>query len=132
MNNAKESNIDNSSINMMAALRNGAFVDELSAIYQEAVAATKELNKKSTITVKLEIIPATKGNSLQVIVEDDITKKLPKPDQGGTLFFTTDEDTLSRTDPYQKELEFRQVAKKPEEAPREIPPKDHQEQQVGS
>lgn len=111
--------IDNSSIQMLQALRSGAFVEELSATYHQAVQAVADINKPATITVKLTVSPATKGNSAQTIVEDDISLKEPKPDNGGTLFFTDHErKTLSRKDPYQQDLEFRTVAE------REHPVKD--------
>ncbi len=85
-------------------IRDGDALNEISAKLNQVVGAVRETGKAGTVTLKLTIKPAGKGNVSAIFVEDMITSKLPKHDTGSTIFFPTPEDNLQRKNPAQDEL----------------------------
>lgn len=94
----------------LAAVRKGALVNELTEQLAVIVAGVMEFGKPGKLTLTLSIRPATKRSSEMVVIEDDLTVKVPQADRPGSLFFATDDGGLSRTDPNQTDLPFTAVA----------------------
>lgn len=82
-------------------LREGGSVEELAHEIRNAVRATRETGKKSSVTLKIDIAP---NGREAVTITDTVVAKLPKPDAVSTMFYATEDDGLSRRDPRQPEI----------------------------
>jgi hypothetical protein len=82
--------------------RKGLLHDELS---DELARVVQQVDKPGEVTLKLTVSP--QGD--MVSVKDAVITKLPKPDRPPALYFTDDDGNLSRHNPAQPELPFRQV-----------------------
>lgn len=100
--------INNTFNEVLVGLRKGEVLTELSHAMQEAIQSVKEHGKSATVILKLEIAAAN-GDASQVSVTEDISTKLPKPPKQNSIFFTTDQNTLSRRDPNQQEMVLQEV-----------------------
>ena len=67
---------------------------------QEVVNGIVNTNKPGELTIKLKIKPSgwdkDTGKPTQVDIEPEIATKVPKHDQGKSIFFITDENRLTR------------------------------------
>jgi flagellar hook assembly protein FlgD len=90
-------------------MNNGATVTEMAEALKKAVATVRQTGKSATITLTLKISPATKNVTDVVTVESSVKTKLPEPERGVTIFYTTDENDLVRNDPKQQTLPLRVV-----------------------
>ncbi len=90
----------------LTQLRKGMTVAELSIELAELVAAVKKTGKKGVLTFKLLVSPS--GEEI-VSVEDVIEVKVPKMPRKSTVFYTTEDHRLQRTDPNQAELRLQVV-----------------------
>lgn len=88
------------------ALNKGATVAELNEKLSEVVAAVRATAKAGSITLTLKLTPGSKGNADMVFIEPDIKTRIPTEPKGSTLFFTTEDNKLSRYNDKQRELEF--------------------------
>ena len=87
---------------LLGELRKGLTVSELSDELGELIQAVKETGKKGALSLKLEFVPSSGGET--VLVTADWTVKEPLPNKASTTFFTTDDNLLVRTDPRQREM----------------------------
>lgn len=101
--------IDNTFTTMLAEVRSGFALTELSEKLSELVSAVRASGKGGKLRLELSVTPASRGETVCVMVEDDITLKLPKPEKANTIFFSTDRNLLQRSDPRQSELKLREV-----------------------
>ena len=81
----------------LAAVRKGALVNELTEKLAEVVAGVVQFEKAGTLTLKLTVKPLSE-NSEMVVIEDDLTIKVPRPD-GKTWFYATEDGGLARENP---------------------------------
>lgn len=95
--------------NTLRELRQGLTLDELDSAMPELVAAVKGTNKPGQITLTIKMRPPKKGGGKYLHVEAEVVSKLPKPDKGDTVFYTLSDNSLSRQDPDQKQLDLRPV-----------------------
>jgi hypothetical protein len=93
---------NNAFLTMLGELRKGLTVSELSDDLSHLIELVRETGKKGAIAVKLQFTPASGGES--VLVTADWSVKEPRPEKDSTTFFTTDENTLVRHDPRQREM----------------------------
>lgn len=93
---------NNAFLAMLAELRKGNTVSEMSDGLAELVKAVRDTGKKGALVLKLEFIPANAGET--VLVCADWTTKEPLPNKASTTFFTTDDNLLVRHDPRQREM----------------------------
>ena len=100
---------------VIANLRYGQTLDELSETLHECVEASRETGKVSTMTLELKIKP--NGATGQYELSEKIKSKIPESERGVTLMFGTPEGNLVREDPRQMKLDLREV---PTEAPAEL------------
>lgn len=97
----------------LVVLNRGKTVIDASRELQQVIDAIIATNKKGSITIKLEISPSGwkegTGRANQVDIDPDITSKVPRHDQGKSIFFVTEDNKLTRDDPEQEAL-FREEA----------------------
>lgn len=89
--------------------RNGALHADLSDGLNELLAAVREHGKPGSLTLTIKVKPASSGAADTVIVADDLKIKAPEGDRGASIFFLTDHNNLSRTDPRQQSFELREA-----------------------
>jgi hypothetical protein len=90
-------------------LRDGRVHAELSTSLSELLHKVQETGKAGELTLKIKIKPATRGNVDKVMISDQISLNLPKPERGEDVFYLTDDCDLSRNHPRQASLELREV-----------------------
>ena len=105
-------------VDTLREIRQGNCLDELSVHLNDLVAAVRNTGKAGNVTLTLKISPAGSGNVEAIQIDDTIILKLPELPKPSTLFFTTEDNNLQRTDPRQREMGLEQVqsGKKPEAA----------------
>jgi hypothetical protein len=87
-------------------LNKGATIGELNGKLAEVVAAVRATAKAGSLTVKLDITPGSKGNAEMVFVKAKVSVKCPTEEPGSTLFFTTEDNRLTRYNERQRDLPF--------------------------
>lgn len=102
---------------LMSEFRGGRSLTDLAEALQQCVAAVKDTGKPAVLRYSMTITPT--GNA--VSVTDKVEVKLPAPEREQSIFFPTGENTLSRKDPAQRELELRELAPPRVEAREVIP-----------
>jgi len=98
-------------------VRGGLVVSELSQKLGEVVGAVRATGKGGKLTLELKIRPASKGETVCVMVEDEIKVSLPKPEKATSVFYATESNLLERSDPRQKEFELREVPQEKAQEP---------------
>ena len=96
----------------LSNLQRGNTIEELDGLLTEALQATQDTGKQSTITVKLTIKP--NGNGVYKII-DDVKSTLPKFDKEPTVLFTDRDQQLVREDPRQQKLQLEHIDSAPAE-----------------
>lgn len=89
--------------------RKGELSAELSNEFRKLVEHVRGTGRAGSLTLKLTIRPTEGGDGSTVLLEDDVTVKLPKPKKMKSLFFSTDDGRLTRNDPNQAELPLKAV-----------------------
>lgn len=84
----------------------------LSAHMEELLQAVKKHGRAGTLTIKLKVAPAGKGQADvdKVLVACESQISLPKPEQPTDFFWMTDDAELSRKHPKQHELQLQDVS----------------------
>lgn len=88
-------------IEVLNEQRKGKCLIEAQEKLQELVKTCTDLGKKGSIIITLQVIPAETGT---IVLKDDVTSKLPKPERSSTSFYVDDDGSLHREDPNQPEL----------------------------
>lgn len=91
--------------------RRGDLVRDLADATTDVVQRVRETGRAGTLKFTMKFSPESDGEMVQI--EDDISVTMPKAKKGKSMFFTTEDGSLSRTDPNQLELKLRDV-KSPE------------------
>lgn len=75
----------------------------------EITAAVKESGKKGLLTVKIEVKPVPRAENGTLLVTGSSVAKAPETDEDSpaSIFFADDTGSLSRSDPRQPQLPFR-------------------------
>jgi hypothetical protein len=98
----------NAFTHLLSQFRSGASLAELSERLQRLVAAVRETGQKGKLIYTLTIKPAATGNQALLVV-DAIETKEPKLERDQAVFFATEENTLQRDNPQQRNLDLRTV-----------------------
>lgn len=79
-------------------IRGGELMTELASHLHDAAAAVKEFNKKATVTITIDINPASKEHLTEpvVLVVGEVSSKLPKADPPSTVFHIDEDLNLNR------------------------------------
>lgn len=88
-------------------IEHGTLADQLAIDVQQLVKAVRDLGRKGTLTLKVEVAPRKGGNALNVTARRDL--KLPQEEPVESVFFTDKSGNLLRDDPRQMALPLRQV-----------------------
>jgi hypothetical protein len=101
--------------------RGGGLHGELSDALREVVGAVQEHGKAGAIQVTINVKPGAKGTRT-LIVSDDVKTKIPRGERPSAMFFADERGNLSREDPAQTSMPFREVPRPAAAAaPREVP-----------
>lgn len=95
-------------IQTLMEMRAGAAAADCSRKLSELVAAIMETGKKGELVLKVNITPSRLNLGRVTEVEIEHTCKISKPEHstGRSIFFTTEEGTLTREDPNQMAFEI--------------------------
>lgn len=115
--NQKPNMKNNSYTRTIAQINAGGSADELSNHLAKLVQAVKATGRGGSITYKLTVQPASRGEVVAVKLVDDIKVQMPKAIRPESIFFSTEDGTLQRTDPRQENLDLRVAESGPEEKP---------------
>ncbi len=96
----------NPGIKMLAQLRDGGVVTELTDKFGQAIAAVKRTGAKGRLTLELAILPDDKGEVRTVDITAEVKVKLPERKKRATTFFVVGEQSLSRTGVVDDQPEF--------------------------
>ena len=99
---------------MLAKMRRGQTVEELSEALIEAQQACKDTGKMAVITYQVKIKPE-KGMPGMYLMTDEIKTKLPQLDRGASVMFEDANLQLQLEDPRQQKMDLRQVDSAPKE-----------------
>lgn len=91
---------------MLQAKTSGTTLADLDIKLAELVRDVRETTKPGKITLTIKVVPNAKKG---VTIEDDLTVKPPKADTGKSFFYATENGTLVKNDPEQREMEFQTV-----------------------
>jgi len=83
--------------------RNGGLLVDSSAAFSELIQGVRLTGKPGSLTLKLTLQPAAKGQGL-VILKDDIGDKIPKVEAEQSVWFATEDGRLQKDDPRQQRL----------------------------
>lgn len=95
---------------VLAQMHGGLTVTEASDELAKLVAAVKKSGKKGSLKITLTVTPDGKGEVHSVETEAKVTVDAPKKNVRPTVFFVGEDNSLSREDPNQKEIEFERVS----------------------
>jgi hypothetical protein len=91
---------------VLRELESGRFTEDVTAALYKIVNAVMRTKKAGSLKLTLDITPT--GRS--VMVTGKYTEKVPEDDRQATTFFVDDHGGLTRNDPQQQKLPFREVA----------------------
>ena len=97
-------------------INEGKSVSDLSEALTNLVAAVRLTGRPGKLKYTLTVKPASKGETVTLMLADEIDVKTPKSERLTSVFFADQDNVLLRNDPRQKEFELRTV-KNEEEAP---------------
>jgi hypothetical protein len=93
---------------LLQELRDGKTHGEMTSGIDELLAAVANTGKPGSITLKIEVKPASKGTDVdKVMIFDKIAIALPKPERGTDVYWLTTDNELSRSHPKQNSLDLR-------------------------
>lgn len=84
-------------VQMLAQLRDGAFITECTDLIGVTLAAVKRNGQKAELKITLTILPDGKGEVRNVDILGEAKAKLPERKKKATTFFLVGEQSLSRT-----------------------------------
>ena len=87
----------------MRDIRNGALLNEAASDLAEVVRAVSHTNKGGEICIRIKVKPVGAA-SATLMVDGEVTKKVPVPDREVSIFFPTVDGSLTKTDPNQMPL----------------------------
>lgn len=109
MNTTETKTPSNAFTTLLAQIRKGELVSELSNDITAAIDAMKRAGGK-TASVTLELkFKAVESEVNSLFISAEVKTKLPKPDKSPALFYTTEDNQLQRNDPNQAELALKVV-----------------------
>lgn len=89
---------------ILMTLDGGGTVEEIQSKIREVAGAVLETGNQGSVTIKLNLARNGGEESKQLIVKDAITCVMPKRPKPSTLFFATEDGSLTRQNPDQFSL----------------------------
>lgn len=93
-------------------IRNGALLNEATSDLAEVVRAVSHTNKGGEICIRIKVKPVGAA-SATLMVDGEVTKKVPVAEREVSIFFPTADGSLTKTDPNQMPLSLRPVESEP-------------------
>lgn len=90
-------------LDVLRELEDGKLLNDLSIDLNELIRQVKHCTKAGSLTLKIDIKPVN-NDTHNVTAEASVKVNAPKLSRRSTLFFTTPDCNLSRTDPAQRTL----------------------------
>ncbi len=90
-------------LDVLKQIRQGHLVYEMNQEVEKVVEAVRDTRKGGELTLKIKIKPLKAGSDA-LDVDAEVTAKIPKPPRPVSIFYPTQDNTLSRTDPRQMRL----------------------------
>lgn len=109
--------IDGAFLNIIGAHKNGLCVTDISAALKQVTAAVQLTGKGGSVTLVMNITPASKGDAGTLVFVPKVKTKLPETEAPGSIFYADADFNLVREDPNQATLPLRTVEKTNESAP---------------
>lgn len=94
-------------VSTLVVLNRGNFIIDAGRELKELTDAIKQTNAKGKITITLDLTPSgwkEDGRCNQVDIKPKIGLTKPKPEQGKSIFFLTEDNKLVRDDPDQEKM----------------------------
>jgi hypothetical protein len=106
-----ESNEPRDFASALLEIGGGRLHARLSDQLAEITKAVKETGKKGLLTLKIEVKPVPKASTNTLLVTGSSAAKAPEPEEDSptSIFFADDDGNLTRSDPRQPTLPFREV-----------------------
>lgn len=95
----------NELIAFLTPLAEGRLVPDFTNKLRDVVKGVREYGKQGSINLSLKIKPC-EGSVLQLVVESDISAKIPNATRPMSLYFSDENGGLHRRDPRQMGLPF--------------------------
>lgn len=96
--------VDGAFLRMMQTHQKGQTLSDLSEAVRKVTEAVGLYFKPGTVTLKINILPATKSADGAFGVNFEVTEKIPKGDSFTSLFFSDEKNNLVRENPNQQTL----------------------------
>lgn len=90
-------------IRLLQELQKGKSLAKADEKMSELINAIRSVGKKGSVTIKLSVRSLNEGS---VHVEATVSASIPEVEFPPSIFFTTEENGLSRKDPNQEELKL--------------------------
>lgn len=104
-------------VDTLKDIREGEVLTEATEALRELVGAVKATGRTGKLQLTLIVKPVAKADANALVISDELKVVTPKAERGHTVFFATDENSLSRNDPRQPELKgLREVTTFPKTA----------------
>lgn len=95
----------NPALKTLGELRRGAFAESLDTELSALVDAVSETGRKGSITIKIDVALASKGDDRTLKIKDVIKVTAPQPELGETIMYRTADGHMSRRDPRQIDID---------------------------
>lgn len=99
-NTSAQPTVDGAFLAVIQQHRRGGAMTDLSEELRKVNEAVQLTGRPGSVVLKLTVKPATQIGGA-VVVEDEVTSKLPKTDRAGSIFFVDEDNNLRREDPKQ-------------------------------
>lgn len=95
----------------LTELNDGQTLAGLTGDFAELLQSVKTTGRSGSMTLKVKVVPATKGGQEvdKITIVADRKLELPKPEQPSDFFWLTDEAEPTRQHPRQHALDLREV-----------------------
>lgn len=120
--NATESvpQIDKRFLNIIQQHKQGAAITDLSAALKQVTSAVQLTGKAGSVTLTMNIAPATKGDPTTLVFLTKVKVKAPETEAPGSIFYADEDFNLVREDPKQARLDLKVVPKEQEKELRSL------------
>lgn len=92
---------------VLADMSGGRTMVEFEDRFRELIEAVENTGKTGSLTLTLKVKP---DGDRQVLITDEIKAKVPQLQRGMSIFFTTRDHMVTREDPCQMTLPFKDVS----------------------
>lgn len=101
---------------VLVTLDRGQLIQDAEVALQEVVDAVRTTGKKGSITLKIDIAPASRGSVDTLFFKGKVDSSKPLPERQPSIFYADDENLVYRQDPNQFEMDLK-PAPEPDPAP---------------